>query len=99
MTLETGECLLAGGPQMKITQLFIQGLKECPSEPPFRTREAVWALLQRLTDGRPPHNRYPALAEEHSIMTASVGGGQQARILVYYVDIDHATHKQACTFS
>jgi hypothetical protein len=89
---------MTGNSQVKVTQRFIQGLTECPAKPPFCTRQAVLALLQRLTDGRPPHNRYPALAEEDNIMTASVGVGQQARILVYYVDIDHATHQQVCIF-
>jgi hypothetical protein len=83
-----------GWSKLKVTKGFIQGLSKCSSDPPFCTRQAVLALMQRLSEGRPPRNRYPVLAEEHGIMTASVGIMREARILVFYIDVDHLTHEQ-----
>lgn len=81
--------------QVKLTRAFIQGLQECPTASPLCLRQAAMALLLRLADGRPPRNRYPQLAAEHGIRTAHVGVAHQARILVYYVDVDRSSLKQA----
>ena len=72
--------------------------KKCPNRASSQlcVRKAVLACLQRLADGSPPArpSSYPDLAEDDGIMTARVGTARQARLLVYYVDVDQSICQQ-----